>query len=134
MNKISAKEWLDIAFHDLKSAQILYDADHYTDTIGCDIQQSIEKVLKSMIAYENKKIPKSHNLLEIYEYTKSKITLSDDEIVFLIKATLYLKEDRYPNPNYLLPPRDEIKEVLDFAFDLFGRVCALLDIDPKELV
>ncbi len=134
MNKISAKEWLDIAFHDLKSAQILYDADHYTDTIGCDIQQSIEKILKSMIAYENKKIPKSHNLLEIYEYTKSKITLSDDEIVFLIKATLYLKEDRYPNPNYLLPPRDEIKEVLDFAEDLFGRVCALLDIDPKELV
>ncbi len=133
MNKISAKEWLDIAFHDLKSAQILYDADHYTDTIGCDIQQSIEKVLKSMIAYENKKIPKSHNLLEVYEYTKSKITLSDDEIVFLIKATLYLKEDRYPNPNYLLPPRDEIKEVLDFAEDLFGRVCALLDIDPKEI-
>ena len=47
MNKTSAKEWLVIAFHDLQSAKILYEANHYTDSIGNDLQQSIEKILKS---------------------------------------------------------------------------------------
>lgn len=31
-NEKSAKEWLKKAWHDLSSAQILYDAGHYTDT------------------------------------------------------------------------------------------------------
>ncbi len=51
----------------------------------------------------------------------------------LDKATLYLKEDRYPNPEYCLPPREEIKEVLDFTQQLFDKVCTLLDIDTREL-
>ena len=133
MNKASAKEWLNIAFHDLKSAQILYGVNHYTDSIGSDLQQSIEKILKSILAYENKKIPKSHNLLEVYEYINTKIILVDDEIIFLIKATLYLKEDRYPNPNYSLPAKEEIKEILDFTEDLFEKVCKILDIDKDDL-
>ncbi len=43
-NKSSAIEWLIIAWHDLSSARILYAARHYTDTIGIDLQQAIEKV------------------------------------------------------------------------------------------
>lgn len=30
-NKISSLEWLRVAYHDLLSAKILYDADHFTD-------------------------------------------------------------------------------------------------------
>lgn len=47
MNKTSATEWLIIAYHDLKSAQILFAANHYTDSIGNDLQQSIEKIPKT---------------------------------------------------------------------------------------
>ncbi|MBD3843256.1 MAG: HEPN domain-containing protein [Campylobacterales bacterium] len=133
MNKQSAIEWLTISYHDLLSAKILYDANHFTDSIGNDLQQSIEKSLKSIIAFQNLKIPKSHNLLEVYEYVKDKIEISDNEIIFLARATSYLKEDRYPNPNYSLPPRDEIKEVLDFTEQLFDKVCSVLEIDKKEL-
>jgi len=133
MNKTASLEWLRIAFHDLKSAQILYNADHYTDSIGSDLQQSIEKILKSLIAFENKKIPKSHNLLEIYDYINDNITISEHEIVFLARATTYLKEDRYPNPNYCLPAREEIKEVLDFTEELFEKVCSVLEINSIEL-
>jgi hypothetical protein len=32
-----------------------------------------------------------------------------------------------------LPPRDEIKEVLDFTEQLFDKVCSILEIDKKEL-
>ncbi len=132
MNQTSAKEWLVIAFHDLRSAKILYEANHYTDSIGNDLQQSIEKILKSILAVENKKIPKSHDLLEVYENIDDKIKFEDDEFLILAKATEYYKEDRYPNPNYSLPPREEIKEVLDFTEQLFDKVCEMLDIDKEE--
>jgi len=134
MNQTSAKEWLVIAFHDLRSAKILYEANHYTDSIGNDLQQSIEKILKSILAVENKKIPKSHDLLEVYENIDDKIKFEDDEFLILAKATEYYKEDRYPNPNYSLPPREEIKEVLDFTEQLFDKVCEMLDIDKSELI
>lgn len=104
-NKTSAFEWLRIAYHDLLSATILYDAKHFTDSIGNDLQQSIEKIF----------------------------SLFPDELAYLERATEYFKEDRYPNPYYSLPPREEIKEVLDFTNTLFERVCVLLDISIDEI-
>jgi len=133
MNKVSAMEWLTIAFHDIKSAQILYDVGHYTDSIGSDLQQAIEKSIKAILAFKNQKIPKSHDLFEIYCLLDN-LSLKSDEIDILHKATEYYKEDRYPNPNYSLPPREEIKEVLEFGEKLFDRVCVLLDIDKNELL
>jgi len=134
MNKTSSKEWLVISHHDLQSAMILYEANHYTDSIGNDLQQSIEKILKSMLAFQNEKIPKSHDLLEVYENIKDRIDFEENDLLILAKATEYFKEDRYPNPNYFLPPREEIKEVLDFTAKLFDRVCGILEIDKGELV
>ncbi len=96
---------------------------------------SIDKILKSILAVENKKIPKSHRFsLEVYENIKDKIDFVDNEFVILAKATEYHKEDRYPNPNYSLPPRDETKEVLEFAEKLFDKVCNILKINKDELV
>jgi len=134
MNKISSKEWLTIAYHDLQSAIILYKANHYTDSIGNDLQQSIEKILKSIMAFQNIKILKSHDLLEIYQSVKDMIYLEDDELLILALATEYFKEGRYPNPNYSLPPKEEIKEVLDFTNSLFDKVCIILEIDKSEII
>ena len=131
-NKVNAIEWLTIAFHDLQSAKILFEANHYTDSIANDLQQSLEKILKSILAYENQKIKKSHELVEIYALVRNIINL-DDDLELLEKATAYYKEDRYPNPNYCLPPREEIKEIMDFTESLFLKVCDLLEIDPKGI-
>lgn len=133
-NKISSIEWLKIAYHDLLSATILYNANHFTDSIGNDLQQSIEKMLKSIPAYNNEQIKKSHDLLEIYKSMKDKLPLSEEELGYLELATDYFKEVRYPNPCYELPPREEIKQVLDFANSLFQRVCYLLNIPMDEIV
>ena len=126
-------EWLRIAFHDLQSAKILFSANHFTDSIGNDLQQSLEKILKSIPAYNSEKIKKSHDLVELYESMSSQLKLSDEDVKYLDLATDYFKEDRYPNPYYSLPPRDEIKEVLDFTDTLFDEVCTILNIDPKEV-
>ncbi len=99
MNKTAAKEWLRIASHDLLSAQILFDANHFTDSIGNDLQQALEKMLKSFLAYQNAKIPKSYDL----------------------------------HPNYYLPPKEEIEEILAFTKRLFTTICDHLEIDPTKL-
>ena len=132
MNKQAALEWLIIAFHDLKSAQILFSANHYTDSIGSDLQQSIEKILKSTLAYENSKIPKTHDLYEVYNLLDN-FTLDEEEILLLYTATEYLKEDRYPNPHYSLPPNEEIERVLKFTEKLFDDTCKLLSINLDEV-
>ena len=133
-NKTSAKEWLTIAYHDLKSAKILYEANHFTDSIGNDLQQSLEKILKSILSYENKQIKKSHDLVESYQLVLHSIQLQDNEINFLEQATEYYREDRYPNPHYSLPPREEIKDILDFTEKLFDDVCKKLDIDKGRIM
>jgi HEPN domain-containing protein len=55
-NKIYAREWLELARHNLQGAEILFAADHFTDVIGCETQQAIEKALKSLLALRNLKI------------------------------------------------------------------------------
>jgi hypothetical protein len=57
-NKTSSIEWLRIAYHDLLSAKILFNAHHFTDSIGNDLQQSLEKILKAFPAYNNEQIKK----------------------------------------------------------------------------
>ena len=75
MNKPTAIEWLKKVYHDLKSAQILYESNHYTDCIGVDLHYAIEKAFKAFLAYENKKIPKTHNLLQLYNSVKNFLIL-----------------------------------------------------------
>ena len=132
MNKTASKEWLIISFHDLKSAEILYNANHYTDSIGSDLQQCIEKSMKAIIAYKNQKIPKTHDLYEIYSLI-DELTFENNHIDLLYIATDYYKEERYPNPNYFLPTRKEIKKVLDFADSLLEKICAILKVDIDEI-
>ena len=132
-NKSLAKEWLIKAYHDLSSAQVLYDAEHFTDTIGYDLQQAIEKCLKSFLAYENKQVKKIHDLIDVYGLVNKHITLDELEIRFLATATNYYTHNRYPAIHCFLPERKEIKEVLDFATDLFEKVCQILEISKTDI-
>jgi len=132
-NKVYAKEWLWFAYRNLYTADHLYEANHFTDIIVIDLQQAIEKILKSILACNNKKIPRSHYLDELVSLVDD-ITFGEDEMLLLDKTTDYYREDRYPNPNYTLPTREETKEILDFAYALFDRVCELLNIDKMEII
>ena len=132
-NKQSAAEWLMKAYHDLSSARVLYAADHYTDTIASALQQALEKSLKSFWAYDNKPIKKTHNLIDVYELVTDRIQLKESQVRILAIATTYYIQDRYPSP-VDLPPREQIKEVLDFAEVLFSRICQILDIEEQDVM
>jgi HEPN domain-containing protein len=132
-NKTYAKEWLTFSLKNLNTAKLLFDVNHYEDIIGIELQQSLEKLLKSIMANENIKIPKDHDLIKLYFTVESFIDILEDELVKLRIATNYYKEDRYPNPYYCLPSREEIKEVLNFTENLFDNVCKILDINIEEV-
>ena len=133
-NKPYAKEWLIFSLKNLQTAELLWKANHYEDIIGVELQQALEKMLKAIFASNNVQIPKVHDLLKLYYTIEDAVDLSDEEIVLLRIATDYYKEDRYPNSNYALPPREEIETILDFVRRLFDRVCMILDISKAELV
>jgi HEPN domain-containing protein len=134
VNKTYALEWLNLSYHDYNGAELLFQANHYTDTISYVIQQSLEKALKSILASQNKPIKKIHNLLEIYDLVKSdNFTLDNDERMLLSIATLYYTKQKYPTQDKRLPSREEIREVIDFTYELFNKICKLLNIDPEEV-
>ncbi len=134
MNEQAAKEWLTKAWHHLSGAKILYSVNHYTDVTAVELHYAVEKMLKSFLAYENKKIPKTHELLDIYAKIQDKIDFNSDEKELLITITEYHIEESYPVIDNRLPPKEEVKEVLVFSEELFDKVCNILDIDKGELV
>jgi hypothetical protein len=54
MNRTAALEWLIKVWHNYSSAKILFDVNHYTDTIAIELHYAIEKSFKTFLAYENK--------------------------------------------------------------------------------
>ena len=112
----------------------MYKANHYTDTISIDVHYAVETILKSFLAYENKKIIKTHDLIELYASIKDKIDFNDEELRLMDIITTYHIRGSYPPRDRKMPSREEIKEVLEFAKELFDRVCDILDIDKREVM
>ncbi len=114
-NKAYAQEWLLFTYKNLDTAYKLFELDHYMDIIGMELQQGVEKTLKSLFAYHGLKIRKMHNLEELVAELETYITFNEDELDLIDKITQYYKVERYPNPNYFLPPKSEMQEALLFG-------------------
>ena len=133
MNEQSAKEWLTKSWHNLSTAKLLYNANHYTDIIAVELHYSSEKTMKSILAFQNKKLPKTHKLFEIHLEIVEIIDLTE-YVDLLEQISKYHIEESYPAFNRPLPSREEIKEVLDFAENLFTKVCDILKINKEEIM
>lgn len=134
MNKTSAKEWLKHAYHDLNGAKLLYKADHYTDTISYVVHQSLEKSLKSILAFNNKSIKKTHNLIDLYELVRNdNFYLEEDEIFLLAIASKYYTEQRYPVVDKQSPTKEEIKEMIDLADKILNQICTIFNIGFEDI-
>lgn len=133
-NKTYAKEWLQKAYHDLDSANILFVSGHYTDTIGHLYHQSIEKIYKSIIAFTNESIEKTHNLIELNEITNEYFDLNEDDLITLGIITTYHTKQRYPTIDKKLPTKNEIKKAKELALLLFEEVLKKLNIVKSEII
>ena len=102
--------------------------------IAVDIHYAVEVILKSFLAYENKKIAKTHNLLDIYKIIIFHITFEEDELDLMDTITSYHIKGSYPPIDRKMPSRSEIKKVIDFTDKLFDRVCKILKINKIEVM
>lgn len=133
MNEEAAKEWLTKAWHHYSSGIVLYDACHYTDVIAVDLHYAVEITLKAILAYENKKIVKTHDISELAKLLEDKISFNTDDQRMMVMITTYHIKGSYPTPHRKLPAREEIKHVLDFTNNLLTGVCTLLNISIDEI-
>ena len=133
MNKKAAIEWLEKAWHHFSSGKFLYEVRHYRDTIGVDLHYGVEVMIKSFLAYENKKMIKTHDLLELQKHIKHFIDFDIEEKKLLAKISTYHVEASYPSFDRVMPSYEELKNVIDFGEELFSKICKILDIDENEV-
>ncbi len=133
MNKQAAIEWLEKAWHHFSSGRFLYEADHYSDVIAIDLHYAIEIMLKAMIAYENRKMIKTHNLIEIHSHIIEKIAFDEEELELLDIVSTYHTKASYPPFDRKMPSKGELKRVIEFADRLYSRVCTILEIDEEDV-
>jgi HEPN domain-containing protein len=121
-NKIYALEWLNLSFKNLEASRILNEAEHFTDVIGVEVHQALEKILKAVLAYNNVKIPRTHDLIELVPLVKEFIALNEEIINIITVATDYYSQDRYPGPSYSIPPHKEIEAVIKNTYQFYKQV------------
>jgi len=123
-NQTYAFEWLDLAVRNLKTAELLYQQNHFTDIIAIEIHQTIEKTFKSVLAYQGIRIPKSHDLLLLSEMCNEEMEVTEDLIDDLLMINDYYESQRYPGPRYSMPDKAEIEKSLSVAQKLYEKVIA----------
>jgi len=87
-------------------------------------------------AYKNlvtaKLLYKCEHYIELLSNLEFSKDLSEEEIDLLSIASDYYKDDRYPNPNYELPSKDEIERVLKYAEIFFNKVCKKIELNSCD--
>ena len=106
----------------MEAAEILINAGHYTDVIGMELQQAIEKTLKAVFAYEGIRIEKTHDLVLLLKKVENYINFPGESYDICDIATTYYTEQRYPAIQNSLPPLNEIRIVNQFTKDLYSLV------------
>jgi HEPN domain-containing protein len=135
MNSILAKEWLKAANYDFILLEEIKSNENLTTIIAFHSQQTIEKVLKALLCFDNADVPKVYSLNKLFKLNEHHIKTIDNKIVNKLDK-LYI-DSRYPGDMGLLPygkpTLEDAKEFYDFAYMIFDKVCDILDIDKSEI-
>ena len=122
-NRVLANEWLESGKKHLEAAEILFKNGHYTDIVGLELQQSIERVLKAVLAYNNQSILRTHDLATLLEAVKNEIEFDNDIRLQCDIATDYFQDNRYPvSGKNFLPSEKEIEKVIESAHFIYNTV------------
>ena len=93
MDKI-VSHWVERAEYDLETARSMLDTGRYL-YVGYMCQQAVEKVLKGIIAQQNKENLPIHNLNRLAQVAGIENDLNPEQFNFLAELTPYCIEARY---------------------------------------
>ncbi len=122
------KNWLLYSEENLKAAKILIESELYNPCLH-NIQQSIEKSLKSLFIEKAIPFKKTHNILElktILGQNEIYVDLTEDECDFI--DSIYLPT-KYPIGSalpYFYPDKEICKSTISLAERVFKEVTSLL--------
>ena len=121
--KAGAMEWFERGNHDIETAQLLYDAQGYTDVIAYHLQQTIEKYLKGYLVFRGQRPPRTHELDVLLNLvSKFGADLYAPFIGLCEKATRYYFEERYPPGAPVEYSREEVKVDLDLTWNFVRTI------------
>ena len=93
MDKI-IKHWVERSKYDLDTAKVMLDTGRYL-YVAYMCQQTIEKILKAIIAHHGRENFPIHNLNRLAELASIKTELNSEQFIFLAELTPYHIEARY---------------------------------------
>ena len=119
-----AEAWLKISAEDLQSAEVLFERRLFR--MACyHAQQSVEKILKALLADHEVDFPRTHNILDLNNAIKKlghSALIADEDAVFL--NSIY--RARYPSEVGLLPLGEPLEkdagQALKIAKDTANRM------------
>lgn len=99
MNSLkAAQKWLKQAFHDLEMAERNIEIEGY-DIAAFLAHQSVEKLLKSILIYEEKELPRTHKLERLTQLLGIPLVITDG----IIELTEDYALSRYPDVSLEVP-------------------------------
>jgi HEPN domain-containing protein len=126
--KPASKDWMNSAGDDLKVIEKIIDSDYLSNMIAFHSQQCIEKCFKAILEEKEMTIPKTHDLLKLYDSVKIYITISDTDLLSIV-SDIYT-DARYPGTTGLLPSgkpsQEEAVQFYAFANKIFSLVADIL--------
>jgi len=95
-----AQRWVELAAYDLATAEAMLASGRYLYVLFC-CQQAIEKRLKALLTDRTGEFPpRTHDLVKLAQ--AAKISLPEDQDLFLRELTKYYVGTRYPEEVSLL--------------------------------
>jgi HEPN domain-containing protein len=123
-NTSAAKEWLSCALKDIEEAVLLDKNDFYTDKIGFSLQQGCEKCLKAVLAFNNQKITKVHDLVELLAQVDTVLSF-DEYVETMTRLNGFYISSRYPMPIIFSPSRKKTKLYILKTQELYTTISNL---------
>ena len=105
MDKI-IEHWLERSQYDLDTASVMLETGRYL-YVAYMCQQSVEKLLKAIIAKQGKENFPIHNLNRLAEISEVSNQLSSEQFNFLAELTPYHVEARYGDY------KEKLSEIID---------------------
>ena len=131
--KKQAKEWIKFAKTDLQATMAIITVDNLSTIAAFHTQQCIEKSFKALLELNNKKIPRTHDLIKLLkkiEEEKISIDMKISEEVLDQINQVYI-DTRYPADFGLLPEGkpsiNKVKDFLDEAENIFNKTEKIIE-------
>lgn len=125
----NARQWLDGALMDLRSIEKIMDDEYLTPVACFHSQQCVEKTLKAVLEDSGCDVPKTHDLIRLYDLIPEEIYLAVNDGLLQVISDLYI-ETRYPGAFGLMPDGkpslENVKEFYEFAKEVHATVYEIL--------